>query len=332
MSAGATVPHPGRLPITTARQIGEFGLIARVAARVGAPGPGVPVGIGDDAAVLICPDGRVVATTDVLIEGNHFRLDWSSPYEIGRRAAAANLADVAAMGGRATALLVGLVAPPDLAVADAEAMAEGLRDEAAQVGAAVIGGDSVAGDRLTLAVTALGDLAGRQPVLRSGATVGDQVVLAGRLGWSAAGLALLQAGVREGPLVAAHRVPQPPYAMGPTLADAGATSMCDVSDGLVADLGHIAAASGKRIGIRPADLSGEIVDGRALTLQEVLGGGEDHALVATLPPGVPPPAGCRLIGQVLSDEQPGVVVDLDSGSKLDVSGWDHFGTGQTGCQ
>jgi thiamine-monophosphate kinase len=305
-------------------------LIARVAARLGAPPPGVAVGIGDDAAVLTCIDGRVVATTDVLLEGNHFRRDWSSPYEIGRRAAAANLADVAAMGGRATALLIGLVAPPDLAVADAEALADGLRDEAARVGAAVIGGDSVAGERLTLAVTALGDLAGRRPVLRGGATVGDVVVLVGRLGWSAAGLALLQAGVREGPLVAAHRVPQPPYEMGPALADAGATAMCDVSDGLVADLGHIAAASGKRIGIRPSELVGEVVDGRALTAQEVLGGGEDHALVATLPPTATLPPGCRMIGEVVSDEPEGsvgTVVDLDSGSKLDVSGWDHFGTG-----
>jgi thiamine-monophosphate kinase len=270
-----------------------------------------------------------VATTDVLLEGSHFRLDWSSPYEIGRRAAAANLADVAAMGGRGAALLIGLVAPPELAVADAEALADGLRDEAARVGAAVIGGDSVAGERLTLAVTALGDLAGRRPVLRSGARVGNVVVLAGRLGWSAAGLALLQAGVREGPLVAAHRVPQPPYEMGPALADAGATAMCDVSDGLVADLGHIAAASGKRIGIRPSELVGEVVDGRALTAQEVLGGGEDHALVATLPPGATLPAGCRVIGEVVSDDSSGAVVDLGSGTKLDVAGWDHFGTGSS---
>ena len=300
-----------------------------MAARIGAPPPGVDVGIGDDAAVLTCPDGRVVATTDVLVEGRHFRLDWSSPYEVGRRAAAANLADVAAMGGRATALLIGLVAPPDLTVADAEALVDGLRDEAAAVGAAVIGGDSVSGERLTLAVTALGDLGGQRPVLRSGAAVGDQVVLAGRLGWSAAGLALLQEGVRDGALVAAHRVPQPPYDAGPVLARAGATAMCDVSDGLVADLGHIATASGKRIGIRAADLVGEVVEGRALTRQEILGGGEDHALVATLPPDAPLPDGCRVIGQVLSDQPDGLVVDLESGTVLEVSGWDHFGSAGT---
>ena len=182
-----------------------------MAARLGTPTAAVEVGLGDDAAVVACPDGRVVATTDVLAEGRHFRFDWSSPYDVGRKAAAANLADVAAMGGRATALLGGLVAPPDLAVAVAEAITDGLRDEAALVGACVVGGDSVAGDRLVLAVTALGDLAGRRPVLRSGAAPGDQVVLAGRLGWSAAGLGLLRAGERTGPLVDAHRRPQPPY-------------------------------------------------------------------------------------------------------------------------
>ena len=105
--------------------------------------------------------------------------------------------------------------------------------------------------------------------------------------------------------------------------------MCDVSDGLVADLGHIATASGKRIGIRPSDLAGEVVEGHALTEREVLGGGEDHALVATLPPDAPVPEGCRVIGSVVADEPVGLVVDLDSGSKLDVSGWDHFGTGRT---
>jgi thiamine-monophosphate kinase len=99
---------------------------------------------------------------------------------------------------------------------------------------------------------------------------------------------------------------------------------------LVADLGHIAAASGKRIGIRPSELSGEVVDGRALTAQEVLGGGEDHALVATLPPGATLPAGCRVIGEVVSDDPSGAVVDLGSGSQLDVAGWNHFGTGPSG--
>ena len=301
-------------------------------ARLGAPGERVAVGVGDDAAVLACPDGRVVATTDVLVEGRHFRLDWSTPYDVGRKAAAANLADVAAMGGRGTALLVGLVAPPELPVAVAEQLADGLRDEAAVVGACVIGGDSVAGDRLVLAVTALGDLEGRSPVLRSGAGAGETVVLAGRVGWSAAGLAQLRSGAREGPLVAAHRRPQPPYPSGPRLAVAGATAMCDVSDGLVADLRHIATASGVRIGLdvegllEAATLPG--APGRRLGRAEVLGGGEDHALVATLPAAAPLPDGCRAIGRVLEASGAAAadgVVDLGSGIPLDVPGWEHFG-------
>ena len=167
--------------------LGEFGLIARVVARLGTT-PGVLLGPGDDAAVVAAPDGRVVATTDVLVEGVHFRRDWSSAYDVGRKAAAANLADVAAMGGTGTALLVGLAAPADLPVAWAEALADGLRDEAALVGAAVVGGDTVTADRIVVSVTALGDLAGRAPVTRSGARPGDVVVLAGRMGRSAAGL------------------------------------------------------------------------------------------------------------------------------------------------
>ena len=126
----------------TAGQVGEPALIEAVVARLGT-GPQVLLGPGDDAAVVAAPDGRVVATTDVLVEGVHFRRDWSSGYDVGRKAAAANLADVAAMGGTGTALLVGLAAPGDLPVAWALELADGLRDEAALVGAVVVGGDTV---------------------------------------------------------------------------------------------------------------------------------------------------------------------------------------------
>ena len=124
----------------TARDVGEFGLIAQVIARLGTS-PSVLLGPGDDAAVVAAPDGRVVATTDVLVEGVHFRHDWSTGYDVGRKAAAANLADVAAMGARGTALLVGLAAPAELPVQWALDLADGLRDEAAVVGAVVVGGD-----------------------------------------------------------------------------------------------------------------------------------------------------------------------------------------------
>ena len=301
------------MPEPTARDVGEFGLIAAVVARLGTS-QAVLLGPGDDAAVLATADGRVVATTDVLVEGVHFRRDWSSAYDVGRKAAAANLADVAAMGGTATALLVGLVAPPDLLVGWATGLADGLRDEAALVGAAVVGGDTVTGRQVVVAVTALGSLAGLAPVTRSGARPGDVVVVAGRLGWSAAGLALLRSGVTDGPLVEAHRRPTPPYVMGPVLARAGATAMCDVSDGLVADVGHLARASGVVFGLRAGRLADDAVD-----LQDVLHGGEDHALVATLPAGSPLPDGCRAVGRV-SAGAPAVLLDGEPVS----GGWEHF--------
>jgi thiamine-monophosphate kinase len=270
----------------------------------------VLLGPGDDAAVVAFPDGRVVATTDVIVEGVHFRRDWSSAYDVGRKAAAANLADVAAMGGTGTALLIGLAAPPDLPVQWALDLADGLRDEAALVGAVVVGGDTVTGDQVVVAVTALGSLMG-DPVTRSGARVGDVVVVGGRLGWSAAGLRLLQQGVVDGELVDAHRRPAPPYALGPALARAGATAMCDVSDGLVADLGHIARASG--VGI---ELDGRSLADQAVSLDDVLTGGEDHALVATLRGEVPD--GCRIVGRVVAGA--GVLVDGQSVH----GGWEHF--------
>ena len=293
----------------TARDLGEFGLIAAVTARLPLS-PLVLLGPGDDAAVVAVPDGRVVATTDVLVEGVHFRRDWSSAEDVGRKAAAANLADVAAMGGTATALLVGLGAPADLPLSWALGLADGLRDEAALVGAVVVGGDTVSAPQVVVSVTALGALDG-PPVTRAGARPGDVVVVAGRLGWSRAGLRLLGEGTTDGPLVDAHRRPRPPYSMGPVLAAAGATAMCDVSDGLVRDLGHVARASG--VGI---ELDSQALLDPAVTLDDVLAGGEDHALVATLPG--EPPEGCRVIGRVVDGE--GVLVD----GKPYAGGWEHF--------
>lgn len=289
----------------TARDVGEFGLIAQVIDRL-STSPSVLLGPGDDAAIVAAPDGRVVATTDVLVEGVHFRRDWSSAYDVGRKAAAASLADVAAMGGVGTALLVGLAAPVDLPVEWSLDLTDGLRDEAAVVGAAVVGGDVVRSKVLVVSVTALGDLGGRAPVTRTGAQPGDVVVLAGELGRSAAGLALLLAGTRDGELVDAHRRPTPPYAMGPVLAAAGATAMCDVSDGLLGDLGHIAHASGVLIDLDAAD-------------ELFLTGGEDHALVATLPADAALPAGCRAIGRVLTGDAAVTVA-----GEPRVAGWDHF--------
>lgn len=308
-------------------QAGEFGLISRVVARLGPQGRGVLVGPGDDAALVAVPDGRVVASTDMLVEGRHFRRDWAEAVDIGRRAAAANLADIAAMGGTATALLVALSAPGDLDAAWAEGLAEGLAAEAGIVGASVVGGDMTASPTLTIAVTALGDLAGLAPVLRTGAQAGDLVALAGRVGFAAAGYTVLSRGFRTPKvLVDAYRRPEVPYALGPAAARAGATSMIDVSDGLIADLGHVAVASGVGVDLRrDAFTVPEQMRDAALALgvdpyHWLLTGGDDHALAATFPAGAPLPSGFREIGTVREGE--GVTVD---GKRwLGPAGWDHF--------
>jgi thiamine-monophosphate kinase len=313
----------------TVARTGEFGLIARVTARL-ATGPNCLVGPGDDGAVVAAPDGRVVASTDVLVEGRHFRRDWSSAQDVGHRAAAANLADIVAMGAEPTALLVALCAPPDLEVSWAEALADGLGEEAATVGASVVGGDMSASPTLTIAVTALGDLGGRAPVLRSGARPGDVVALAGRIGYAAAGYTVLSRGFRTPKLlVEAYRRPQVRYPAGPQAARLGATAMIDVSDGLLADLGHLAAAS--RVGIdlrRDAfEVPGQMRDAAsALGVDPytwILGGGEDHALAATFPAGVPLPEGWLVIGSVDAAGDAGVTVD-GRPYRDGPAGWDHF--------
>jgi thiamine-monophosphate kinase len=279
---------PEGVPVISVSDEGEFGLIRRIVARLPAT-PAVLLGPGDDAAVLAAADGRVVVTTDVMVEGRHFRHDWSSGYDVGRKAAAANLADVVAMGARPTAIVVGLATPGDLSADWVDALADGLRDECSLLGAAVVGGDVVGSDTLTVAVTALGDLEGRAPLTRSGARPGDLVVLAGRPGRAAAGLALLRAGRRDHPLADAHRRPEPSYQAALGIASSGrATAMIDVSDGLVADLGHVALASGVRIeltaGSLPVDTdlvaAAELLD--ADPVEWVASGGDDHCFAATV--------------------------------------------------
>ncbi|MEU9506432.1 thiamine-phosphate kinase [Micromonospora sp. NPDC048170] len=306
--------------------VGEFGLIDRVTARL-SYGSTVLLGPGDDAAVVAAPDARVAASTDVLVEGRHFRRDWSGARDVGHRAAAANLADIVAMGARPTALLVALCIPPELEVGWAEELADGLAAEAAKVGASVVGGDMSASPTLTIAVTALGDLGGRPPVTRSGARPGDVLALAGRTGYAAAGLTVLSRGFRTPRLlVDAYRRPEVPYAAGPYAARLGATSMIDVSDGLLADLGHVAKASGVAVDVRrdAFEVPRQMRDAaQALGVDPyswLLAGGEDHALAATFPSAVALPSDWRPIGRVA--EGSGVTVD---GRPYDgPAGWDHF--------
>jgi thiamine-monophosphate kinase len=307
-------------------RIGEFGLIERVTARL-SQGPACLLGPGDDAALVAAPDGRVVATTDVLVDGRHFRRDWSSARDVGHRAAAANIADIVAMGAAPTALLVALCAPPELEVGWAEGLADGLAAEAEPLGVSVVGGDMSASPTLTVAVTALGDLGGRSPVLRSGAHPGDVVAVAGRLGFAAAGFTVLSRGFRSPKiLVDAHRRPEVPYACGPRAATLGATSMIDVSDGLLADLGHIATASAVGIDVSRAafPVPVQMRDAAAALGVDpyawIFGGGDDHALAATFPPDTRLPAEWLVVGEVT---QAGGVT-LDGKRWAGRPGWDHF--------
>ncbi|HEX8344379.1 MAG TPA: thiamine-phosphate kinase [Actinoplanes sp.] len=306
--------------------IGEFGFITRIVSRL-EPGRMCLLGPGDDAAVVAAPDSRVVACTDVLVEGRHFRRDWSSGTDVGHRAAAANLADIAAMGATPTALLVGLCVPADLGLRWGEELADGLSAEAAKVGASVVGGDMSASPTLTVAVTALGDLRGHPPVLRSGAEPGDVVALAGRIGYAAAGYTVLSRGFRTPKLlVEAYRRPDVPYAAGIDAARLGATSMIDVSDGLLADVGHIATASVVGIDIHAGafDIPDQMRDAAsALGVDPyswVLSGGDDHALAATFPPGVVLPPEWKAVGSV----HEGTGVTVDGRPWTGRTGWDHF--------
>jgi thiamine-monophosphate kinase len=232
-------------PAQTLADLGEFGLISELTHRFG-QSTAVVVGPGDDAAV-IKTGALTVASMDLLIQDRHFRLDWSSAADVGHKAAAANLSDINAMGGHPTALLVGLGAPPSLEVAWALELADALAEEAASVGASVIGGDVTQADRITIAVTVLGECP-YGPVLRSGARPGDVVAHAGRQGWADAGYAVLARGFKAPrAVVEAHRRPTPPYGAGAQAAMVGATAMIDISDGMLQDLGHVAEASGVAI-------------------------------------------------------------------------------------
>ena len=319
--SSATPPFPADATLADA---GEFGLISALT-RIFEQGEHVLVGPGDDAAVLRVRTGHVVVSTDLMVEGRHFRRDWASAEDVGHRAAAQNLSDVNAMGGRAHSLTVGLAAPADLPVQWALDFARGFAEECALVGASVVGGDLTRADEVVLAVTVMGSCA-QSPVLRSGAEPGDVVALCGRQGWAAGGLAVLGRGFRSPRvLVEAYRRPEPPYDAGQVAARAGATAMIDVSDGLLSDAGHLAEESGVTLDLHRAAL--EVPEplhavGSALgadPMRFVLGGGDDHALLATFPPGRVPD-GWTVVGEVREGE--GVTVD---GAAYDgPTGWVHF--------
>jgi len=315
---------------TTVADLGEFGLIGRIneVAAATAPGTDVLVGPGDDAAVLRVRKGHVVVSTDVTVEGRHFRRDWAEAVDVGHRAAAQNLSDINAMGGRAQWLTVGLATPADLPAQWALDFTRGFAEECAAVGAGLVGGDISRADQVMISVTVLGACT-VSPVLRTGAAPGDVLALCGRQGWAAGGLAVLGRGFRSPRvLVEAYRRPEPPYDAGPAAAEAGATAMIDVSDGLLAEARHLADGSGVSIDVETAafDVPEPLVAvGQALgadPMQFILGGGEDHALLATFPAGSTLPEGWVRIGTV--GARGDLPVTVDGGAYEGPTGWTHF--------
>ncbi|KAF2414095.1 thiamine-phosphate kinase [Microbacterium sp. B35-04] len=291
------------------------------------------VGPGDDAAVIATADGRVVATVDTLVHGPDFRLAWSSAFDLGYKAAAVNLADIAAMGATPTALLVALAMPDATRLSFVTGIADGLRAACRDLapGCRVEGGDLTVSDTLTVAVTALGALAGRAPVLRSGARVGDVVAVAGELGRAARGLRILFERFTDAagtPTAVDERVlepeeltdlvaqlrPSPPVWLGPEAADAGATAMMDVSDGLVLDASRLAAASGVTLALESSLLGADPAS--------ALGGGEDHALLAAFPGGRALPHGFVRVGTVRARGEHAVLID--GGPFEGRGGWDPY--------
>lgn len=312
----------------TAAEVGEFGIIATIIKGLGRP-PAVSVGPGDDAAVFLV-NGSAVTSTDMLVEGVEFRRDWSSPAEIGRKSVAVNVADLEAMGANPVAMVMGFGIPGDLSAQWVRDFAKGVRAEADLAGIALVGGDITEAEKVTISVTVIGETAGLDPVLRNGAVPGEIVAVCGRLGWAAAGLAALERGFRSPrAAVDSQRVPSVPYGAGRVAARAGATALLDVSDGLLADLNHIAQASQVWIDLdsqafeipEPVEVVAAAVNKDPLGF--VLTGGEDHALAACFPPGELP-EGFVAVGVVHAPGDEGPRVSVDGRPHEGQGGWEHF--------
>lgn len=272
-------------------ELGEFGLIDAIRSRVGAAS-GVHRGIGDDAAELEIPAGhRLLTSTDLLLEDVHFRFAWTSAYDLGRKAVAVNLSDIAAMGGTPRFLYVGLACPGVTETTELDAFIAGVLAEAGEHEVALVGGDTCRSPGpWIISVTIEGTAPAGTVVGRDGARPGDAVLVSGTLGDSALALALWQQGETPEPWLAArHNRPTPRVALGRELARAGlATAMIDLSDGIAADLEHILQASGAGAEILGTALPlsprfRDKLERQPELLDLALGGGEDYELLCTVP-------------------------------------------------
>ncbi len=341
--------------------LGEFGLIGLIRRRAQHRSPGMVSGIGDDAAVL-APEGdeSLLATTDMLLEGVHFQRRWGCPRELGRKALAVNLSDIAAMGGRPQYALLGLAIPGDgPSLQELEALLAGLEEEAAICGVTLVGGDTCASKSgLVLALTVLGRVPAGRSVMRSGAKPGDGLWLTGVVGGAAAGLLALEHGVRPGAgwpdevsrpgwlgpeeeaairaAVAAHLTPVPRLTAGQALVGC-ATAMIDVSDGIASDVGHLCVESraaarilASRVPIHPGAAAMARLAGRD-PLDLALRGGEDYELLFTaatdprpvLAAAVPDLPVTR-IGEVLAGDPVPRLVHADGREEVLAGGFDHL--------
>ena len=269
-------------------QLGEFGLIDRIKAKVAAS-PSVPLGIGDDAAALLPTPGTLtLITSDMLLEGVHFDLSFCDPQSLGRKSLSVNLSDLAAMGAHPRQFLLSIALPADISLEFLDGFMAGVMEQAERFGVTLVGGDTCASKGgLAISITALGEQRPERVVPRSGALAGDLICLSGTVGDAAAGLGELRRGAREGFLVSRQLDPQPRVALGVALAERGlASAMIDVSDGVLADLGHICELSGvgARLDLAKLPLSDEYraacgADPYALALS----GGEDYELLFCVP-------------------------------------------------
>ncbi|MBW3588283.1 MAG: thiamine-phosphate kinase [Actinobacteria bacterium] len=319
-------------------ETGEFGLIDRLRQIVGEPGEG-EVWVGDDAAVLRAPAGTILFTTDLMIEGVHFDLEITGPEDLGYKALAVNISDVAAMGGTPRRALVSLGLRPQMETEWVERLYRGMRECADQFDMAIAGGDISRSDCLLLSVALLGNPAGRLVIERKGARVGDVICVTGTLGESAAGYRLLRAGIKErADLKDRHLRPTPRVKEVEILRRQLPTAMIDVSDGFAADLSHLCEQSEVGAIVRSSDLP--LVDLTDVELDRDplelgLHGGEDYELIFTIPADRADEAlskvtretktAVTVVGEIVEGRGMALVIDGEE-SELEARGWDHLRT------
>ena len=287
---------------------------------------GVEIGIGDDAAVVLASNKKLVATVDMAVEDIHFKREWSTPFQIGAKLTTANLADIFAMGATPKYLLVAAAITEVNNSQMVSELAKGIRSVADKFEVAVIGGDLSRAEKMSLSITALGEIS-EKPITRSGAKVGDIVYVSALPGLSAAGLAILTRGLDRPRYVV--EAPLNPKLSAPNKLIQVATSMCDISDGLVTDASHIASASTVRINLSKnklvsgsdfKDLAELAVELGEQVFDWILTGGEDHFFLATVDPKY---AGDELGLEIGVVEAGGGEVLLD-GEKIQKAGYQHF--------